>query len=424
MKYPVTLLCALLLVLVGCKDKYIARYKMYEAVYMDPETFRSSVAFEIARPVKLRGNIYIKDNYLFVVETNAGVHFIDNSNPSNPVKTGFLKIPGCSNIAIRGSVMYVSSLMDLVCIDLSNMAHPVEFRRLENVFPTQEAVCLKNYPKIAVESSKGLVVDWKIKEIEEETDQIQYSGGGNGNGGIMVFEGDVMLAASNGNPGSGSSGISGSITKFALAGDYLYAYDMGRLIPVDVSNPQFPVPAAEIWMQGNVETLFPHGDHLFMGTTTGMLIYGLSNPAVPHYISSVSHMRACDPVVVEDNYAYVTVRSSGFCGGNINQLQVIDISNIQSPELKKTFEMRGPYGLGIDQGTLFICDGEAGLKIYDASQPEDCGNQLIEKYRHIRAIDVIPHNQLAIVIGENGIYQYDYSNRKNITLLSEISIEQ
>ncbi|MGV3630184.1 MAG: LVIVD repeat-containing protein [Bacteroidota bacterium] len=420
MKHTIALFVALLLVLCACKDKYIARYKMYEPVYMDLESFRSSVAFESPRPVKVRGNIYIKDEFLFIVETNAGVHFINNSDPSNPIQTGFLKIPGCSNIAIRGSVMYASSLMDVVCIDLGNISQPKEFKRLENVFPGAEAVCLKNYPKIAVESSKGLVVDWKIREMKEETDQIQYSGN---NGGIMTFEGDVFLSATSGNPGTGSSGISGSITKFALAGDYLYVYDQGKLTPIDISNPQFPVQAAQVWMQGNVETLFPHGDYLFMGTTTGMLVYGLSNPAAPAYVSGVAHMRACDPVVVEGNYAYVTVRSNSFCGGNINQLQVIDITNIQQPELKKTFEMRSPHGLGIDQGTLFICDGDDGLKVYDASQPENCGSQLIEKYRHIKAIDVIPHNQLAIVIGENGIYQYDYSNRKNISLLSKIEIE-
>lgn len=418
MKHAITLTLALLLLLCGCKDKYVARYKVYEAVYMDLENFRSSVAFESARPIKVRGNIYVKDNYLFVVETNSGVHFINNSNPSNPVKTGFLKIPGCSNIAVRGSVMYASSLMDLVCIDLSNIGDPVEFRRLENVFPGAEAVCLKNYPKMPVDDSKGLVVDWTVKEVEEETEHIQYGGGG-----PIMFEGDILLSATMGNPGSGSSGISGSITKFALAGDYLYVYDQGKLTPVDVSNQQFPAAAAPVWVQSNIETLFPHGDHLFMGTTTGMLIYSLSNPVAPQYLSGVSHMRACDPVVVQDNYAFVTVRSSSFCGGNINELQLIDISNIHAPELKKTFQMNGPHGLGIDGETLFICDGDAGLKIFDASDVENCGSKLIEKYRHIEAIDVIPHNNTAIVIGERGIYQYDYSDRKNISLLSEIAIE-
>ncbi len=419
MKYIIPFFFAFVL-LGSCKDKYVARYKVYEPVYMDLETFRNSVAFESARPVRLRGNIYIKDQYLFVVETNAGVHFIDNSNPSGPVKMGFLRIPGCSSIAIRGSVMYASSLMDLVCIDLSNMSQPSEFKRLENVFPGSEAVCLKNYPKLPVDASQGLVVDWSVKEVAEETEHINYSGG---NEMLKFDNGGILLSATAGNPGTGSSGISGSITRFAISGDYLYVYDQGKLSPIDISNPQFPVAVSPLLVQANVETLFPHENYLFMGTTTGMLIYSLANPEVPAYLSGVSHMRACDPVVVQDNYAYVTVRSNSFCGGSINQLQVIDISNIQSPVLKKTFEMKSPHGLGIDGQTLFICDGDAGLKIYDASQPEESGNHLVEKYGKIKAIDVIPFNNTAIVIGENGIFQYDYSNRKNITLLSEIAIE-
>jgi hypothetical protein len=31
--------------------------------------------------------------------------------------------------------------------------------------------------------------------------------------------------------------------------------------------------------------------------------------------------------------------------------------------------MSEPYGLGIDDSVLFVCDGAAGLKIYNASDP-------------------------------------------------------
>ena len=53
-----------------------------------------------------------------------------------------------------------------------------------------------------------------------------------------------------------------------------------------------------------------------MGTPTGMLIYSLEDPLVPKYRSSVSHVFGCDPVVVEDDLAYVTVHSGNTCPGS------------------------------------------------------------------------------------------------------------
>ena len=157
-----------------------------------------------------------------------------------------------------------------------------------------------------------------------------------------------------------------------------------------------------------------------MGTPSGILIYNTVNPNVPEYVSSLSHARGCDPVVVQDDIAYVTVRSGGPCGGDINQLDVIDVSNISTPVLKSRFQMENPHGLGIDGNQLFICDGDAGLKVFDASNPIDAGNNLIAKFKNIQATDVIPFGDVAILIGDDGIYQYDYTDVNDIKLLSKI----
>jgi hypothetical protein len=52
---------------------------------------------------------------------------------------------------------------------------------------------------------------------------------------------------------------------------------------------------------------------------------------------------------------------------------------------------------------------------------EISGN-LIFSYPSIQAFDVIPVGNILVLIGENGLYQYDYSNVKNITLLSSILV--
>jgi hypothetical protein len=84
--------------------------------------------------------------------------------------------------------------------------------------------------------------------------------------------------------------------------------------------------------------------------------------------------------------------------------------------------MTNPHGLGIDQGTLFICDGLDGLKAYDATDVKTISQNQLAHYKNIQALDIIPFQQVAMVIGQDGLYQYDYSDLKDIKLLSQLPI--
>jgi hypothetical protein len=151
-----------------------------------------------------------------------------------------------------------------------------------------------------------------------------------------------------------------------------------------------------------------------------MIIYSIADPADPVYISSYNHIRSCDPVVVEGNYAYVTLRSGNLCGEATSQLDIINVSDMLNPRWEKSYPMQEPYGLGIDGSTLFVCDGIAGLKVYNASDPKN----IIKTawFPDVNAFDVIPYDGLLMMIGTGGLYQYDYDGN-NITLLSYIPID-
>jgi hypothetical protein len=90
--------------------------------------------------------------------------------------------------------------------------------------------------------------------------------------------------------------------------------------------------------------------------------------------------------------------------------------------LIKSYAMQEPYGLGIDGSTLFLCDGAAGLKIYDVTDDESI--ILIKHFPDNETFDVILGAGLALVIGPGGLRQYDYSNVGDIRLLSTISIAE
>ena len=84
--------------------------------------------------------------------------------------------------------------------------------------------------------------------------------------------------------------------------------------------------------------------------------------------------------------------------------------------------MTNPQGLGKDGDLLFICYGSAGLKVYDATDPKLISEHLIYSYPNIKAYDVIPIGGVLVLIGDDGLYQYNYSDVKNISLISTISV--
>lgn len=405
-----SLLLLLMLCATSCKDKVYSKFMANVPIYMDYETFRASVNYEAPRMIGNHGNIYKKDNFLLIIEENEGIHFINNANPASPQNVGFLKVLGCTGMSMKDNYLYVNSFIDLVVLDVSSWANPKEVARIKDLFLYSIPAYNPQYKVAQIDHSQGIVTGWKIEKVKEET--VYYDNQ------IMQFDGN--FASESSNQGSGT-GISGSITKFSIINNHLYVMDGNDLHPIQISNPLAPEKKDPVKIWRTVETLFHYNNNLFLGTTTGMLIYSVSNPDVPSQISEVNHMTACDPVVVQDNIAYVTVRSGRTCGGTINQLDVIDISNLSAPFIIKSYEMYNPHGLGIDGELLFICDGSAGLKVFNATNSLTIDQNLIQQFMNIQATDIIPHNNIAIMIGSDGLYQYDYSNPTQITLLSKIN---
>jgi len=218
-------------------------------------------------------------------------------------------------------------------------------------------------------------------------------------------------------PKAATSGKGGSMARFTVNKNTLYTVDNQNLKIFDITDADAPVYVKNIPLQSGVETIFPFKDHLFIGTQYGMYVYNITNPQNPNFISMYYHIVSCDPVVVDDKYAYITLNTiSQWCGRYINELQILDISNLASPQYLIAYPMSGPRGLGIDGNRLFVCD--AGIKVFDATNVMQL-KQL--NHFNIPAYDVIPINGNLLVIGEDGFYQYDYTGNQMI-LLSKISI--
>ncbi|HEY9045262.1 MAG TPA: hypothetical protein VIN08_05175 [Ohtaekwangia sp.] len=407
----------------GCTDKceVTNEYTAYKPVYTSLEEIRK-VSITQPEGIHSVGKIYYKDEYLFVNEPGKGIHVIDNHDPASPVNKSFINIPGNYELAIKDNALYADSYIDLVVLDITSLDNIHEVNRIENIF--------SNYNSLGfyMDPEKGLVTDWVAEKnstvLKSDCNSgVQPWGGVYYDGGIalasnVTFDKSAAIA-----PGNGSGpGVGGSMARFTISKNHLYALDAGNIIPVDISDEVSPDKKTSVYIGWNSETIFPAAQNLFIGASDGMYILDISDPAVPKTLTTYSHIRSCDPVVVDGNYAYVTLRSGTTCQGFTNQLEVIDIQNLQSPQLLKTYPMTNPHGLGKDNTTLFICDGSDGLKVYDASDINTIDKKQLAHYDGINAYDVIPFDNVLMMIGENGLYQYDYSDPANIKLLSHLAI--
>jgi hypothetical protein len=407
----------------ACTDRYTEELTVNAPVYLSYDDLRSAVTHASARPLVRPGKIYFKDNRLFVVEYLEGIHIIDVADPSNPQNTGFIEIPGCMDIAIREESLYADSFVDLVTIDISDIAHPKVTNRLVDKFPyTVPPGENPEYPYLEVDQTKGIVTGWEIRREKREIGTLQqnvypYYG---------VDYGYAEMANKAGGSGSGASfGTSGSMARFGLYGDYLYIANNSELQIFYTKTPLQPVDAGKQYLNGSVETMFIYDKHLFFGTPRGMLVYSLGVPLEPKFVGNFWHVTSCDPVVVQDGYAYITLRSGTECGGGVNRLEVVKMSDdYKEYDLAASYSLVNPHGLGIDGNRLFVCDGRSGLKIYDVKDKKAITSHLLAAFPSIQAYDVIPVEGFLFMIGDDGFYLYDYSDLTNIRQVGHIPVEK
>jgi hypothetical protein len=409
--------------LTSCKDECetTVSYIEMEPVLMQVQEIRDGLATEPARDLEVPGKIYVQGNYLFINEHKKGIHVLDNSNPAAPRKLSFISIPGSVDLAVRGNTLYTDSYMDLVVFDISNPENIVPVRRVEDVF--------NNMYGLSASSTGGnrVVVDYKEKIITRKMSSDCNSTGGtfwpNSFSGRLNMDLAQFSSPARSDAG-GAAGVGGSMARFTIYDNYLYTVDNTQLQLFNITSPSNPTYHGKVYLNWGIETIFPYRDKLFIGSTTGMHIYDNADPSHPKLLSTYQHVNSCDPVVVEGDFAYVTLRSGTECAGFTNQMDVLNISDLRNPKLIKTYPMQNPHGLGIDQSTLFLCEGSHGLKVFNIQDKLKIDKNLLAHFKTMDAFDVIPLNGVLMLIGKDGLYQYDYSNPKSLKLLSKIPVVQ
>lgn len=383
----------------------------------------------VPEPVCTASGFYVYQQYLFMVEENKGLHILDNTDSNNPVPITFMAVPGGQGLAVRNNILYMNQYTDLVAFDLANPQQPTLVGRTEDVFEPNSVFA-------QVLPGDQFVIDW-IETGERRNlscNSPNFNNWGFWEGDILFannidlaanFSSSADLSQNNGGGGGETVGQGGSLARFTISNGTLYAVDDQRLKVFDLSDARNPVYADQVNLGWGIETIFPSGDNLYIGSTTGMHIYSVANPTAPEHLSTFEHVLSCDPVVVSGNLAYITLWGGRDCGSAGDQLEIVDVSNPRSPRSLQITPMSNSHGLGVAEGKLFLCAQWEGLKVFDLTDDGLLGEQLSET-RGINARDVIvlPGDNDLIVLGygQDGIQQYDYTDDGMVIPTSKIEV--
>lgn len=408
MKYCSTLLLLGLICFLchSClKDSTTKRYVYFKPVYKAKEEVRANMKTGPAQDIKMPGKIYIKGNYIFLNEVDKGVHIIDYSNPANPKNIAFIAIPGNEDIAVQDNYLYADEYSDLVTFDISD---PLDVKLLDtdsNAFPE----------RYYSPGDNQVIVDWIKVDTTATGDytnwwQREYV--------VMPDTYYSSLAAT-----PAQAGVGGSMARFTLTNNRLYTVSNHSLNVFNTGNGANPAFVTAVSAGFDIETIYPFKNQLFIGSQEGMYIFNIDNPDAPYQVGTFTHAQACDPVIADSSYAYVTLRTGNTCNNETeNVLHVLDIKNPENATLLKSYSFTNPHGLAKDGNLLLVCDGKDGLKLLNDANPLDITS--IKTIGGMDTYDVIALNNIAIVSAKEGLYLVDYTTPANAQIVGHLSINQ
>jgi len=397
------------LVNLGCKESQEGdwvEYQVARPLTVSLAQFDAEVVPQDPAPLQEPGKIYAYGSLLLVSEPGKGIHLIDNSEPESPVKIALLPVIGNRDVSIKEGVLYADSLTDLIVMDISDPYNVQQIGRLEDVF--DDFVLFPFEADIVEYGDVGpdeLITGWRVETDLRRPDEVRID---------VLFAEEAATRADNSGVGQG-----GSLARFKIVGQHLYAVTSHYINVFDISDLEAPVEGEQVYAGFDIETIFNQGDMLFLGSRTGMYIYDIADPAFPARVSEFQHGTACDPVVVEGEYAYVTLRGGNDCGATESGLYIVDMTDIEQPVLLTSYPMDEPYGLGYHGSLMFVCDGDSGLKIYDKTDLEAL--VLLEQFDQPQAYDVIPLDSHLILIAGQKLVQFEYLS-DGLEPISEFSL--
>ena len=150
--------------LVGCDpiEEWEPAATQYTPIMMKRSDMQNIIKLERSRDIHDPAKIYRYGQYLFISKRYEGIHIIDNQNPAAPVNQGFIRIPGCVDIATKENILYADNATDLIAIDISDPAAIQVVSRVENAFPVLLPPDLGTIPEAYQNRPEDMIIiEWR-----------------------------------------------------------------------------------------------------------------------------------------------------------------------------------------------------------------------------------------------------------------------
>ena len=405
------------------KDSCDQTWKQVVAVpvTMERADVQELIGLESAVDLCVGGGIYAFGDYIFMNRRNEGYHILDNRQPASPQNVAFLRIPGATQMAFVEGKLVSNSYADLVTLEMNGI---------------QSATLLSSTPNFLLDEntlpvSEGLVV------IGYEDQEVEFTQSCDGN---IVGQWqncnscDEFLSVANATPAGSGFGTptvntAGSMSRMAFNGNLLYVIGSSRISTYALEN-NLLINTNNLQQAFGMETVIVRDGFLYIGSQNGMHTYNLENARQPSFVSTFSHFTGCDPVSVENDIAIVTVRDGLGCrnrSGNI--MYVLDMSDKSNPIELTSANMNNPRGVALYNGFIYLCDGDAGLKIFDL----DGGSASTVAQRQIQVFDeesmtdvaVLPYpaGDILLTVGEQHLTQFNIAASGELTRTSRVAAD-
>lgn len=135
----------------------------YQPIIMQRNAFEATTTFQNSpEPILNSGKIYVKDQFIFIHEKDKGFHVINNTDPSNPQNVAFINVLGSSDLAIKGSTLYVNNATDLLALSIDAQAGTMAItKRVADAFP--QLLSPQGFSYYDLQDNE-VIVGWSILE--------------------------------------------------------------------------------------------------------------------------------------------------------------------------------------------------------------------------------------------------------------------
>ncbi len=107
----------------------------FEPILMSRTDMEASVKLGEARPIVSPGKMWLYNNLIFLVEQYKGIHIIDNSNPAATKTIAFIQVDGCTEITMKGDILYANNAVDMIGIKSTDFTSINVITRHRNMLP-------------------------------------------------------------------------------------------------------------------------------------------------------------------------------------------------------------------------------------------------------------------------------------------------